>query len=96
MLDYNRPEHRDFVIEAAGQERYRLAANLGGAQRFDLIICHERGVQRLRLPDIPFPYGVNSVGGRESITFAKAMPSNEMIARLATIDGGGGERLLGE
>lgn len=95
-LDYSRPEHRDFVIEAVGQERYRLAANLGVAQRFDLSIYHKRGVEQLRLPDISFPYGVNSVGGQESITFAKAMPSNERIARLATVDGGGGERLLRE
>ena len=32
----------------------RLAANLSGAKRVDLSLCDERGVEQLRLPDIPF------------------------------------------
>ena len=74
----------------------RLAANLGGVKRVDLCICDERGVEQLRLPDIPVHSGAGSVVYQESITFAKAMPANKMIARLVTIDEAGGEHLLGE
>lgn len=74
----------------------RLAANLSGAKRVDLSICDERGVEQLRLPDIPVAPGASSVAVQESITFAKAAPSNKMIMRLVTFDEAGGERLLGE
>lgn len=74
----------------------RLAANLSGAKRLDLCICDERGIEQLRLPDIPFPPGASSIAYQESITFAKAMPANKMIARLVTFDESGKERLLGE
>jgi hypothetical protein len=74
----------------------RLAANLSGARRVDLCICDERGVEQLRLPDIPVHAGASSVVYQESITFAKAAPTNKMIARLVTLDEAGGERLLGE
>ena len=74
----------------------RLAANLSGAKRVDLCICDERGVEQLRLPDIPVYHGANSVAYQEPITFAKAMPTRKMIARLVTFDEAGGERLLGE
>ena len=74
----------------------RLAANLSGVKRVDLCICDERGVEQLRLPDIPVHSGASSVVYQESITFAKAMPTNKMIARLVTVDEAGGERLLGE
>ena len=74
----------------------RLAANLTGAKRVDLCICDERGVEQLRLPDIPIAPGVSSVAIQESITFAKAAPSNKMIMRLVAFDEAGGERLLGE
>jgi hypothetical protein len=74
----------------------RLAANLSGAKRVDLCICDERGVELLRLPDIPVPSGATSVAYQESITFAKAMPTHKTIARLVTFDEADGERLLGE
>ena len=74
----------------------RLAASLSGAKRVDLCICDERGVEQLRLPDIPIAPGASSVAVQESITFAKAAPSNKMIMRLVTFDEAGGERLLGE
>jgi len=74
----------------------RLAANLSGVERVDLCLCDERGVERLRMPDIPVRSGAGSVFYQESITFAKAMHSETMIARLVTFDEGGGERLLGE
>jgi hypothetical protein len=74
----------------------RLEANLSGAKRIDLCICDERGVEQLRLPDIPVHSGASSVAYQESITFAKAMPTSKMIARLVAFDEAGGERLLGE
>lgn len=74
----------------------RLAANLSGARRVDLCVCDERGVERLRLPDIPVHSGASSVAFQESITFAKAAPTFTMLIRLVTVDNAGGEHLLGE
>ena len=73
-----------------------LTANLGGAKRVDLCFCDERGVERLRLPDIPFYSGAGSVTFQQSITYAKAAASETMIARLIAFDEAGVERLLGE
>jgi hypothetical protein len=74
----------------------RLAANLTGAKRVDLCICDELGVEQLRLPDIPVQSGASDLLYQESITFAKAMSTTKIIARLVTVDESGGERLLGE
>ena len=74
----------------------RLAANLSGATRVDLCICDERGVEQLRMPDIPIHSGTSDVVFQESITFAKAAPTNKMIARLVTFDDAGSEHLVGE
>ena len=74
----------------------RLAANLSGAKRVDLSICDERGVEQLRLRDIPVHSEASSVVYQESITFMKAAPTLKMIARLVTFDEAGGEQLLGE
>jgi hypothetical protein len=74
----------------------RLAANLTEAKRVDLCICDELGVEQLRLPDIPVQSGASNVVYQESITFAKAMPTSKLIARLVTFDESGGELLLGE
>ena len=74
----------------------RLAANLSGSKRVDLCICDERGVEQLRLPDIPVNPVASSVAFQESIRFMKAAPTLKMIARLVTFDETGGERLLGE
>jgi hypothetical protein len=74
----------------------RLAANLSGAKRVDLSICDQRGQEQLRLPDIPVHPRTAEVVYQESITFAKAMPTSTMIARLLSLDESGAERLLGE
>ncbi|MBZ5678305.1 MAG: hypothetical protein LAP61_29050 [Acidobacteriia bacterium] len=74
----------------------RLAANLTGANRVDLCLCDERGVEQLRLPDIPVHSGTSDVYYQESITWAKAMPTSTLIARLVTFDEAGDEHLLGE
>ena len=74
----------------------RLAADLTGAKRVDLCLCDEHGVEQRRLADIPIAFGASSVVYQESVTFAKAMPSSTMIARLVAFNEAGGERLLGE
>jgi hypothetical protein len=74
----------------------RLAADLSGAARIDLSLCDERGVEQQRLADIPVHRGAGGVLLQESMTFAKAAPSNTMIARLVAVDESGRERLLGE
>ena len=74
----------------------RLAANLTGAKQIDLCFCDERGVEQLRLPDIPVQQGASNIVYQESISWAKSMPTSKMIARLVTFDESGGERLLGE
>jgi hypothetical protein len=74
----------------------RLAANLNAANRVDLCICDEHGMEQVRLTDIPFNSAAGSVSFQESITYAKAAPSETMIARLVAFDDSGRERLLGE
>jgi hypothetical protein len=74
----------------------RLAANLAGAKRVDLCICDPGGVEQYRLPDIPVPPRAREVIYQESITFAKAMPTAKVIARLVAVDATGSERLLAE
>jgi hypothetical protein len=74
----------------------RLAADLSTVARVDLCICNETGIEQLRLPDIPIHSGANSIIYQESITFAKAAPSNKMVMRLVTFDEAGQERAVGE
>ena len=74
----------------------RLTADLSRAKRVDLSLCDERGVEQLRLPDVPFHSGAENIIFQESITYAKAMPTSTMIVRLIAFDETGGERLLGE
>lgn len=74
----------------------RLTADLSGAKRVDLCLCDERGTERLRLADIPFNTEAGGVAFQQPITYAKAAPSETMIARLVTFDDAGGERLVGE
>jgi hypothetical protein len=74
----------------------RLAADLSGAARVDLSLCDDEGVERQRMTDVPVGGEANSVIYQESVTFAKASPSNTMIARLLAVDAQGAERLLGE
>jgi hypothetical protein len=86
-------EDDDFLIG-------RLAADLSAAQRLDLCICDQQGVEKLRLPDIPFHPQSGSVAFQQPITYAKGAPSEVMIARLVTPDErdaeGDAERVLGE
>jgi hypothetical protein len=74
----------------------RLAADLSGAMRVDLCLCDEAGTELSRLPDIPVNPAAGNILYQESITFAKAAPTQKLIARLVAIDESGDERLLGE
>jgi hypothetical protein len=74
----------------------RLAADLGDATRVDLSWSDEQGVEHFRMADIPVGADTGGVICQQSITFAKASPSNTLIARLVAIDSKGAERLLGE
>lgn len=74
----------------------RLAAKLSEARRVDLCVYDERGVEQVRLPDIPVHSGTGGVIYQESMTFAKAAPTCKLIVRLIGFDEAGGERLLGE
>ena len=73
-----------------------LTADLSTAQRVDVSFCDGQGVERLRLPDIPFHSQAPRVTFQQSITYAKAAPSETLIARLVAFDDAGRERLLGE
>ncbi len=74
----------------------RLAANLTGAKRLDLFLCDEHGVEQQRMPDIPFQAAAGNVVWQPSMAWAKAAPSNTIIARLVTVDETGSEHVLGE
>jgi hypothetical protein len=74
----------------------RLAADLRGAARVDACICDERGVELVRIRDIPVPAVASSIFIQESIAAQKAAPSYTFIARLMAFDEAGAERLIGE
>jgi hypothetical protein len=74
----------------------RLRADLSDTTRLDLCICDRRGVEQIRLPDIPFAPSSGGIAFQQPIRYAKAAPSETMIARLVTFDDAGAERLLGE
>jgi len=74
----------------------RLAADLSGARRVDIALCDVGGVEHHRLADIPFHSEADSVQFQQSITYAKAAPSETMMARLVSFDDAGAERVLGE
>jgi hypothetical protein len=74
----------------------RLAADFSAARRVDLSLCDERGVEELRMRDIPIPSGAGSIAFQESIDLARAAPTHTLIARLVALEESGAERLLGE
>ena|SRR5438093_910097 len=74
----------------------RLRANFAGVRRVDLCICDVHGVEQHRLADIPFHSQTKDVAFQQPITYAKAAPSETIIARLVAFNDAGSERLLGE
>jgi len=99
VREYTPPIGGSIACTVAAKDDFligRLTADLREVKRVDLCFCDERGTERLRLADIPFNSGAGSVAFQQSITYAKAAPSETMIARLVTFDDAGGEHLLGE
>ena len=99
VRQYAPPNGGSIACTVAAEDDFligRLAADLSAARRVDLCICDKRGAEQMRLADIPFNSRASSVAFQQSITYAKAAPSETMIARLVTIDDAGGEHLLGE
>ena len=73
-----------------------LSADLTAAKRIDLSFCDAQGAERVRLSDIPFNPAAPGVTLEQSITYAKAAPSETLVARLLSLDESGREHLLGE
>jgi len=74
----------------------RLEADLVDAPQLDLSLCDERGVELMRLADIPFDAGAGEVIWQQSITYAKAAPDGSIVARLFSVKEPATEQLLGE
>jgi hypothetical protein len=74
----------------------RLHADLTATKRLDLCICDRHGVEKFRLPDIPFRQESGGVAFQQPIGYAKAAPSETMLARLVSVGEAGAERSLGE
>lgn len=74
----------------------RLNADLSTTTRLDVSFCSPDGTERMRLSDVPFRPESGGVAFQQPIGYAKAAPSEVMIARLVSVDDAGSERLLGE
>jgi hypothetical protein len=74
----------------------RLNADLSHAKNLDISLCGADGTERMRLEDIPFRPTATSVAFQQPIGYAKAAPSDVMIARLLSVDDSGSRQLLGE
>jgi len=74
----------------------RLNADLSAANRLDLSLCSADGTERMRLDDIPFRPNSGSVAFQQPIEYAKAAPSDVMIARLVDLDDSGRPQIIGE
>jgi Putative zinc-finger len=74
----------------------RLAANLSEAKRVDLVICDVRGVEQLRMADIPFAPDAGEVALQQSMMWAKAAPSETVIVQLVEVNDAGVEQVAGE
>ena len=99
IREYAPPRRRVRAPAAAGaglSAAFQREGTVEGTTRVDLCFCDEQGLEQFRLPDIPIHAAADGVVFQESITFAKAAPTNTMIARLVSIDERGSERLLGE
>ena len=74
----------------------RLTADLSSAKRLDLSLCNADGNEFKRLDDIPFHSNAKSIVFQQPIDYAKAAPSEVMIARLVSTGDTREEELLGE
>ena len=74
----------------------RLHADLSTAKRIDISLCGADGSERMNLTDIPFRPDSGNVAFQQPIGYAKAAPSDVLIARLLSVDASGSRQLLGE
>ena len=74
----------------------RLNADLSRAKQLDISICGADGNEHIRLADIPFRPDAGNVAFQQPIDYAKAAPSETMIARLLSVDDAGSRLILGE
>lgn len=65
-------------------------------ERVDLLTCDAQGAEQLCLADISFYPQTPEVIFEQTIPYAKAAASGTMVARLAAVEDGTPERLLGE
>ena len=99
VREYAPPQGGDVACTVTAEDDFligRLTADLSGAEQIDLAFCDEHGKEQLRLADIPFNSNSGGVAFQQSITYARAAPSETVIVRLLTFDKTGNERLLGE
>ena len=99
VREYAPPNGGDIACTVTEQDDFligRLMADFSAVKRVDLSLCDERGVERLRMADVPFNPWAGSIAFQQSIAYAKAAASETMIARLVGFHEKGGERLLGE
>jgi Putative zinc-finger len=99
IREYSLPAGGSVQCTVAAEDVFliaRLAADLSGAARVDLSLCDEHGVEQQRLEDIPVRPGSSGVTLQESITIARAAPTQTKMMRLLALDTAGRERALGE
>ena len=73
----------------------RLAANLKGARRVDIVRCDAEGVEMMRVRDIPLITDNDEVVLSEATDALRALGEESMRFRLLAVDGAD-ERVLGE
>ena len=99
VREYNLPLGGSVACTVTAEDDFligRLSTDLTGAKRVDLCLLGADGAEKLRLQDIPFHPGAGNVAFQQSISYAKAAPSETMIARLVAFDDTGSERMVGE
>ncbi len=73
----------------------RLAADLRGVERVDLVTCDDGGRERERARDVPFDASGGEVVLAERVDRARGYPTHVLRMRLLAL-GPGGERVIGE
>lgn len=99
VREYAPPNGGDIACTVTEEDDFligRLTADLSAVRRVDVSLCDERGVEKLRMADVPFNPRAGSIAFQQSITYAKAAASETIIARLVGFHEKEGERLLGE
>jgi len=99
VREYTPPRNGSIACTVSADDDFligRLTADLTAARRLDLSLCDASGLEHTRLADIPFRADAPSIVFQQPIAYAKAAPSETLIARLLSLDESGTEHLLGE